>query len=69
MIAQDSICSRSFRRGERSGKDRMRIALIGQAAFGARVLEALIGDGHTVVVTYTSKDATQGNLVWIRHRV
>ena len=26
-----------FRRGERSGKGQMRIALIGQAAFGARV--------------------------------
>jgi len=52
-----------FRRGERSGKDRMRIALIGQAAFGAKVLETLIGAGHTVVVTYTSKDATQGKPV------
>lgn len=52
-----------FRRAEGSDEGQMRIALIGQAAFGAKVLEALIGDGHTVVVACTSKDAAQGRPV------
>jgi methionyl-tRNA formyltransferase len=38
----------------------MRIALIGQAAFGEKVLEALVGSGDEVVVVYAPPDAPSG---------
>jgi methionyl-tRNA formyltransferase len=38
----------------------MRIALIGQAAFGEKVLEALRGSGEEVVVVYAPPDAPSG---------
>jgi methionyl-tRNA formyltransferase len=38
----------------------MRIALIGQAAFGEKVLEALMGSGEEVVVVYAPPDAPSG---------
>jgi methionyl-tRNA formyltransferase len=38
----------------------MRIALIGQAAFGEKVLEALLGDGEQVAVVYMPPDPPAG---------
>ncbi len=38
----------------------MRIALIGQAAFGEKVLEALLGEGEQVAVVYMPPDAPGG---------
>jgi methionyl-tRNA formyltransferase len=38
----------------------MRIALIGQAAFGEKVLEALLGEGERVAVVYMPPDAPGG---------
>lgn len=38
----------------------MRIALIGQAAFGEKVLEALLKEGEKVVVVYCPPDAPNG---------
>jgi methionyl-tRNA formyltransferase len=38
----------------------MRIALIGQAAFGEKVLEALLGEGEDVAVVYMPPDAPDG---------
>lgn len=46
-----------------AGDNQLRIALIGQAAFGARVLEALAGDGHKIVAAYTTPDAISGGPV------
>jgi methionyl-tRNA formyltransferase len=43
-----------------AGEQWMRIALIGQAAFGEKVLEALIGSGEEVVVVYAPPDAPSG---------
>jgi len=40
----------------------MRIVLIGQAAFGAKVLEALLEKGETVVAVYTPPDAPGGRI-------
>lgn len=40
----------------------MRIALIGQAAFGEKVLEALINEGQEVVVVYAPADAPSGRV-------
>ena len=38
----------------------MRIVLIGQAAFGEKVFEALLGSGEEVVAVYTPPDASPG---------
>lgn len=38
----------------------MRIALIGQAAFGEKVFEALLGGGEEIVAVYTPPDASPG---------
>jgi methionyl-tRNA formyltransferase len=38
----------------------MRIALIGQAAFGEKVFEALLGSGEEVVAVYTPPDVSPG---------
>lgn len=38
----------------------MRIVLIGQAAFGAKVLEALLESGETIIAAYTPPDAPGG---------
>ena len=38
----------------------MRIALMGQAAFGARVLEALLEKGETIVAVYSPPDRPHG---------
>jgi len=35
----------------------MRIVLIGQAAFGEKVFEALLGAGEEIVAVYTPPDA------------
>jgi methionyl-tRNA formyltransferase len=43
-----------------AGEQGMRIALIGQAAFGEKVLEALIGSGEEVVVVYAPPDTPSG---------
>ena len=40
----------------------MRIVLIGQAAFGAKALEALLEKGEMVVAVYTPPDAPGGQL-------
>jgi methionyl-tRNA formyltransferase len=40
----------------------MRIVLIGQAAFGAKVLEVLLDKDETVVAVYTSADAPEGRI-------
>jgi methionyl-tRNA formyltransferase len=40
----------------------MRIALIGQAAFGEKVLEALLGEGETVSVVYMPPDSPAGKV-------
>ena len=40
----------------------MRIALIGQAAFGEKVLEALLNEGEQVVVVYCPPDAPGGKV-------
>jgi methionyl-tRNA formyltransferase len=38
----------------------MRIALIGQAAFGEKVLEALLGEGEVVAAVYMPPDPSEG---------
>ncbi len=40
----------------------MRIALLGQAAFGEKVLEALLNEGEEVVVVYASADGPGGRV-------
>ena len=41
---------------EKTGRQKMRIVLIGQAAFGAKVLEELLEKGENIAAVYAPPD-------------